>query len=114
MLMRRISAPSLCITRVEAFSVASWFLWPRFSSSELGSFLWGSQLILLMPGSIAVGEFIEDALWRSGISPVTMNISILVLSVALNAFLFWLVMRIFTRLRVGRRSNTSLERTRER
>jgi hypothetical protein len=112
--MRRISVPWLCFTLVEAFAVASWLLWPQFTWSQFGSFLWGSQLILLMPGSVAVGELVEGALWHSGVSLITMSILILILSVAVNALLFWLAMRVVARLRMGLRSNKSLERTRER
>ena len=111
--MRHLSAPWLCFTLVEGFAVASWLLWPMFASSQLGSFLWGSQLVLLMPGSIASGELVESVLWRTGISLFTMSTLILILSVAVNALLFWLVMHVLARLRKGLRSNKSLERTRE-
>jgi hypothetical protein len=111
--MRRIAVPWLCFTVVELYAVAGWFLWPLFASSKFGSFLWGSQLILLMPGSIAAGELVEGLLWgRSSLT--TMGILIPLLSVGMNALLYWIALRTFARLRLGLRSNTSLERTRER
>ena len=111
--MRRISVPWLCFAAIETFAVAGWFLWPLFSSSQLGSLLWGSQLVLLMPGSIAAGEMVEGLLWEK-VSLLAMGIIIPLVAVALNALLFWVGLRIFARLLAGLRSNTSLERTRER
>jgi len=111
--MRRISVPWLCFAAVELYAVASWYVWPQFASSQLGSFLWGSWLILLMPGNIVAGELIEAFLWGR-VSDLTMGILIALLSVALNSLLFWGVLRLLARLRTGVRSNKSLERTRER
>src|SRR4051812_37780325 len=107
--MPRISVPWLCFALVEFYAVASWFLWPQFTSSQLGSFLWASQLILLMPGSIAAGELVDGLLWVR-ISLLPMSILILLLSIALNALLFLVGLRVFARLRAGLRSNKSLER----
>jgi hypothetical protein len=110
--MRHISVPWFSFAVVELIAVASWFLWPQFTSSQVGSILWGAQLVLLMPGSIA-GELAEGLLWGRA-SLLTIGVLTLILSVALNAFLFWVALRLFTQLRAGLRSNTSLERTRER
>src|SRR4051812_4243132 len=107
--MRRISVPWLCFAVVELYAVAGWFVWPLFASSQLGSFLWGSQLILLMPGSIAAGELVEGLL-RGRVSPLTTGILIPLLGVALNALLFWIALRVIGRLRLGLRPNKSLER----
>src|SRR6478609_3611453 len=95
--MHRISVPWLCFAVVEAYAVAGWFLWPLFSSSQIGSFLWGSQLVLLMPGSIAAGELIEGLL-SGKFSDLTMGIMIPIVGVSLNALLFWVVLRVFARL----------------
>jgi hypothetical protein len=109
--MRRISAPWLCFALVELYAVAGWFLWPLFTSSQFGPFLWGSQLILLMPGSIVAGELVEGLAWGR-ISLLTMGILIPLWSVGLNALLFWIALRILARFRLRWRSNTSLESTR--
>jgi hypothetical protein len=111
--MRRVSVPWFCFAAVELYAVACWFLWPLFTATQLGTFLWGSQLFLLMPGSIAAGESIEGVLWQR-ISPLAMGILIPLLGVALNALLFWILLRVRARLSMGLRSNKSLERTPER
>jgi hypothetical protein len=109
--MRRISVPWLCFAVVELYAVACWWVWPLFTSEQLGFFLWGSWLILLMPGNMVAGELVEGLLWGR-VSDLTMGILISLSSVALNSLLFWGVLRLLARLRTGLRSNKSLERTR--
>jgi hypothetical protein len=109
--MRRLSIPWLCFAAAELYAVACWFVWPLFTATHLGTFLWGSQLFLLMPGSIAAGELVEGLLWES-ISPLMMGILIPLIGVALNALLFWILLRIRVRLSMGLRPDKSLQRTR--
>ena len=112
--MRHLSLSWLVFVLVELFAVVSWRLWPSFSSSQLGSTLWGAQLVLLMPGSLVATALTEGPLWNMGLSLRFLSMLDLVLSILINTFLFWLAVRALKTLLPGLRANKSLERTRER
>jgi hypothetical protein len=99
---------------LEFLAVVAWFCWPSVPWPALSAFLWGTQLVLLLPGSIGAVAITEGPLWGHGIPLMALAFADLVLSIAFNALIFWGVVRLVRSIARGLRSNKSLERTRER
>jgi hypothetical protein len=85
---------------VEAVAVACWLTWPLMpNASAIGPALWGTQLLLLMPGSVISGLAVERSLWMTGASLQLMSITALVLAIAINAAIWWGLVAMFRKVR---------------
>ena len=109
--MRRLATSWLIFVIVELLAVVCWF-WPLMPDS-IASFAWGTQLWLLLPGSIIADLIIDSVLGDVWIPPLPSSVLYLSLSILANGLLYWLAVTVWARLVVRLRSNKSLERTRD-
>ena len=85
---------------LETIAVISAFTW-ELTTSALGPVLWLAQFILLMPGSILVGRLVERTLWTSELSLRSLGILKLIVSIAVNAVVWFLLLQLVRRFRRG-------------
>jgi len=78
---------------LEMIAVISAFTW-ELTTSVLGRVLWMAQFFLLMPGSILVGRLVETTLWTSELSLRSLGILKLTGSIAVNAVVWFLLLRV--------------------
>jgi hypothetical protein len=79
----------------------SWFWQHPYSASS--SFLWGTGFLALLPGDVLGTQIVQSVLWHSRLTLGTMSVLALVLGVAINAVVWFLLATIFRSI-LGRRS----------
>jgi hypothetical protein len=102
----RLRAWVIVFVVVQVLGVAcSWF-WNHPTSAG-SSLLWGTALVVLFPGNIVGAWLIEALLWKSRLSLPTMGFISTVLTVAINAVVWWLAVKGIQAIhaRLGSRSN---------
>lgn len=99
--MAKISIGWRVFIAIESIAVVSWTTWGLFSNSMIGQFLWGTQLILLMPGNITAAPLIERALWwpHTSLSLLTIGIAELAVSILANAVIWFVLLLVFRRIK---------------
>ena len=74
-----------------------------------GVYLWGTALIALVPGNFISAVLIEKLFWSSGLSLIGMSLLEVPILLAINALLWFSLMRIIQMLR-GRPDFPSVDR----
>jgi hypothetical protein len=64
-----------------------------------GIFIWGAAIIALLPGNFVSAILIEKLFWRSGLSLTGMSLLEVPILVAVNAVLWFLLMRLVQKFR---------------
>jgi hypothetical protein len=73
------------------------WLWPVVPTA--GALMWGTALIALLPGNFISAILIEKLFWSSGLSLTGMSLLETPIMVAVNALLWFLLVRLVQRLR---------------
>jgi hypothetical protein len=73
------------------------WLWPVVPTA--GAFMWGTEIIVLLPGNFISAILVEKLFWSSGLSLTEMSLLEAPILVAVNALLWFLLMRLVQRLR---------------
>jgi hypothetical protein len=94
---------------VQFVGLACMALWQHIPSA-VGMRMWGTALILLFPGNFLGGWLVEKLFWHGPLSLVGIGLLSAVAAVAINAILWFVVVKVF-RLMFGRRSGASASRT---
>jgi hypothetical protein len=74
----------------------------RYAPPVASSFIWGIAFIALFPGNVLSAILIEKLFWNSGLSLIAMSVAEMPVLVAINAVLWFGVIRALRRL-LGRR-----------
>jgi uncharacterized membrane protein YjjB (DUF3815 family) len=88
-------------TVVQVVGVVSIWAGPHWKTDP-GLALFGFGIILLQPGGLAAAMLVEKLLWRSPVTLPQMTWIELVLTVAINAGLWWSVARVWRAIRARR------------
>ena len=83
---------------LETLAVISAFTW-EIAPGPIVPALWVTQFCLFMPGSLLVAPIVEKALWMRGPSSLTIGIVEIASSIATNAVLWFVCLRIIRRFR---------------
>jgi hypothetical protein len=94
--------PLIVFLIVQTIGLACLGLWQHFPSS-LGMVMWGTAMILLFPGNFLGGWLVEKLFWQGPLSLVGIGLLSAVAAVAINAILWFVVVKAF-RLIFGRRA----------
>jgi hypothetical protein len=67
--------------------------WLQHAPSAASSALWGTGFVLLFPGDLLSAWMMEKLFWHSRLSLASTNVISAVLMVAINAIIWWLVLK---------------------
>jgi hypothetical protein len=88
----RLRAWVIVFVVVQVLGIAcSWF-W-NHPTSGISSLLWGTALVVLFPGNILSAWAVEALLWKSHLSLPLMGFISTVLTVTINAVVWWVVVK---------------------
>jgi fucose permease len=73
-------------------AICSW-LW-QFVPSVIGVPLWGTALVLLVPGNFLGEWIVEKLLWHSSLSLLSMSILVTIVAFAINSAVWFAVVRV--------------------
>jgi hypothetical protein len=73
---------------VQTIGIACSWLW-QHATPQLGVLLWGTALVLLVPGNFLAPWIIEGTMWNSGLSLKSMGILATMLLFAINALVWF-------------------------
>ncbi len=104
--MRRSRVSLYLFVAVQVIGVACSWLW-QFVPSAIGVPLWGTALVVLVPGNFLGEWVVERLLWRSGVSLVGMSVISTVLAVAINAVVWYAVVKAICSVAGRLRKSTS-------
>jgi hypothetical protein len=77
--------------------ITCWWAW-HYAPSSVGVPMWGASLVLLFPGNILGGWFIEQVFWRTSLSLLNMSILTTILQFVINGALWLGVIKTFKML----------------
>ena len=92
---------------VQSVGIACSWLWP-YAPSDVGVVLWGTGLVLLIPGNFVASWIVEDAFWRSGLSLTSMGVLSTLLLFVINALLWFALVKAFRHIRARRNASVPL------
>jgi hypothetical protein len=79
---------------VQSIGIACAWLWHHVPA-DIGVALWGVALVLLIPGNFLASWIVESSFWRSGLSLTSMGILSTLLLFAINALLWFALVKAF-------------------
>jgi hypothetical protein len=84
----------IAFVAVQVVGIAcSWFCQHPYSAAS--SFLWGTGVLTLLPGNLLGTWAVESLLWHSRLTLAVMSIIAIVLAVAINAVVWFVVVKVF-------------------
>jgi hypothetical protein len=90
----KIGKVAIAFVVVQLVGIAcSWFSQHPYSAAS--SFLWGTGLLALLPGNLLGTWAVESLFWRSGLTLGIMSVVGLALAVAINAVVWFVVVKVF-------------------
>jgi hypothetical protein len=90
----KIGKVAIAFVVVQLVGIAcSWFWQHPYSAAS--SFLWGTGLLALLPGNLLGTWAVESLFWSSGLTLGIMSVVGLALAVAINAVVWFVVVKVF-------------------
>jgi hypothetical protein len=86
---------------VQSMGIACSWLWPHVPAN-IGAALWGTALVLLIPGNFLATWIVERSFWRSGLSLASMGTLSTLILFAMNALLWFVLVKAFRHVRARR------------
>ncbi len=97
---------ALIFVAVQVVGTACSWLW-QYVDSSIGVPMWGTALVLLVPGNFIGSWVSESLLWRSGLSLPAMGVISTLLTLLINAIVWYTVIRLIGWVAAQRRKPTS-------
>lgn len=97
--MRKTSRTwTIIFAMVQSIGIACSWLW-QHAPADIGVALWGTTLVLLIPGNFLASWMVERLFWRSGLSLASLGILSTLLLFTINALLWFALAKAFRHIR---------------
>ena len=91
---------------VQSIGTACSWLW-KYAPGDISVVLWGTSLVLLVPGNFLASWMVENSFWRSGLSLTSMAVLSSLLLLVINTLLWLALLKAFRWIRARRNASAS-------
>lgn len=91
---------------VQSIGIACSWLWQHVPA-DISVVLWGTALVLLIPGNFLASWIVENSFWQSGLSLTSMGAFSTLLLLAINTLLWLALVKAFRHIRDRRNATGS-------